>query len=80
MRFESFAEGLCAQVNAHRPIFPKKGPTIERLHEHIVETGHVLSGKHHEIYLSDIRRAAPEKWKTIVPAADTTGRIIEPFF
>ena len=23
-------------------------------------------GKHHEIYLSDIRRAAPEKWKTII--------------
>ena len=65
MRFESFAEGLCAQV-MHIGPFSEEGPTIERLHEHIVETGHVLSGKHHEIYLSDIRRAAPEKWKTIV--------------
>ena len=28
--------------------------------------GAKLAGKHHEIYLSDIRKAAPDKWKTII--------------
>jgi len=28
--------------------------------------GYEFNGKHHEIYLSDIRKAAPEKWKTII--------------
>ena len=65
MRFEPFKEGLSAQV-MHIGHFSEEGPTIERLHEYIAESGHVLSGKHHEIYLSDMRRAAPEKWKTIV--------------
>lgn len=39
---------------------------IEKVHRFIEETGRRMAGKHHEIYLSDIRRAAPEKWKTII--------------
>jgi len=31
-----------------------------------LHSGSQKIGKHHEIYLSDIRRAAPEKWKTVV--------------
>jgi Uncharacterized conserved protein len=42
------------------------GPTIERLHSFIAEQGYVRAGKHHEVYLSDPRRAAPEKMKTII--------------
>lgn len=42
---------------------------IEKLHNYIKENGNYSAkeiGKHHEIYLSDIRKAAPEKWKTII--------------
>ena len=40
-------------------------PAIEKLHRFIGAQGE-LRGKHHEIYLSDIRRSAPEKWKTLI--------------
>jgi hypothetical protein len=64
LRFESFTEGRCAQI-LHVGPFSEEGPTIERLHQHI-QSHAKLSGKHHEIYLSDIRKAAPDKWKTII--------------
>lgn len=41
-------------------------PTVEKVHSFIEENGSKRTGKHHEIYLSDIRRAAPEKWKIII--------------
>lgn len=65
MRYETFREGPSAQI-MHIGPFSEEGPTIEKVHDHIKSQGFALSGKHHEIYLSDIRRAAPEKWKTIV--------------
>ena len=65
LRLESYEEGLCAQI-MHLGPFTDEGPTIERMHRHIEEQGGKLRGKHHEIYLSDIRRAAPEKWKTVL--------------
>ena len=64
LRFETFHEGRCAQL-LHIGPFAEEGPTIERVHAFIGERS-ALRGKHHEIYLSDIRRAAPEKWKTII--------------
>jgi hypothetical protein len=65
VRFESFAEGKAAQM-MHIGPFSEEGPTIEKVHAFIEEKGAKRSGKHHEIYLSDLRRAAPGKWKTIV--------------
>ncbi|MBU0485351.1 MAG: GyrI-like domain-containing protein [Proteobacteria bacterium] len=65
VRFESFHEGRAAQT-MHLGPFSEEGPTIEQVHLSIKENGSQRSGKHHEIYLSDTRRAAPEKWKTIV--------------
>jgi hypothetical protein len=65
VRFESFKEGKAAQT-MHIGPFSEEGPTIERVHSYIEENGYQRDGKHHEIYLSDIRRAAPDKWKTIV--------------
>ena len=65
LRFEAFSEGNSAQV-MHIGPFSEEGPTIEKLHQFIEENGFNLSGKHHEIYLSDFRRAAPEKLKTIL--------------
>lgn len=65
LRFETFAEGTCAQT-LHIGPFSEEGPTIARVHQFIADHGYKLCGKHHEIYLSDIRRAAPEKWKTVI--------------
>ena len=67
LRLETFAEGPCAQV-LHVGPFSDEGPTIRRVHEFIGARG-ALTGKHHEIYLSDVRRADPAKWKTIIRQA-----------
>lgn len=64
LRLQQFTEGRCAQV-LHVGPFSEEGPTIRRLHE-FIEAGAVCSGKHHEIYLSDMRRTDPAKWKTII--------------
>jgi hypothetical protein len=65
MRFEPFREGRAAQV-MHLGPFAEEGPTIERIDRFIEERGGMRRGKHHEIYLSDFRRTAPEKLKTII--------------
>ncbi len=65
VRFASLTEGLCAQI-MHIGPFSAEGPTVERLHKFIADCGRKPAGKHHEIYLSDIRKAAPEKWKTLI--------------
>jgi len=65
VRFESFKEGKAAQI-MHIGPFSEEGPTVEKVHSFIEDNGSKRVGKHHEIYLSDIRRAAPEKWKTII--------------
>ena len=64
LRLEKFAEGRCAQI-LHIGPFSEEGPTIQRVHAFIEERS-ALAGKHHEVYLSDIRRADPRKWKTII--------------
>ncbi len=64
-RFESYTEGKAAQI-MHVGPFSEEGPTVRKVHDFMEENGYKHSGKHHEIYLSDIRRAAPEKWKTII--------------
>jgi hypothetical protein len=64
IRFEKFKEGRCAQT-LHVGPFSAEGPTIQRVHDYITSRS-ALKGKHHEIYLSDIRKAAPENWKTII--------------
>jgi hypothetical protein len=65
MRFKRFAEGLAAQV-LHIGPYGAEWSTIERLHAFIAEQRYERTGKHHEVYLSDPRRAAPEKLKTII--------------
>ena len=64
LRLEAFSEGRCAQT-LHIGPFSEEGPTIEKVHQ-FVESRSRLTGKHHEIYLSDIRKADPSKWKTII--------------
>ena len=65
LRFESFHEGLAAQI-LHLGPFSAEGPTVDRLHSLIREKGYEFIGKHHEIYLTDARRTAPEKMKTVI--------------
>jgi len=65
MRFETFAEGLSAQT-MHIGPFSEEAPTIERVHDFIAASGAQRTGKHHEIYLTDIRKADPTKWKTVI--------------
>ena len=65
LRFALFEEGEAAQI-MHVGPFSEEGPTIEKVHAFIEESGKVRRGKHHEIYLSDIRRADPAKWKTVI--------------
>jgi len=65
VRFETFAEGRAAQI-MHVGPYEAEGPTVERLHRFIEEQGYRLRGRHHEIYLGDPRRSAPEKLRTII--------------
>ena len=65
IRFAPYHEGPSAQIMYIGP-FADEGPTIQRLHDFIAESGHQLRGKHHEIYISDPRRTAPEKLKTVI--------------
>lgn len=64
LRLERFSEGRCAQT-LHIGPFSEEGPTIQRVHDYI-SAHSALTGKHHEIYLSDIRRGDPAKWKTVI--------------
>lgn len=66
LRLERFAEGLAAQV-LHLGPYRAEGPTIANLHAFIAEQGREPADKHHEIYLGDPRRSAPEKLNTIIP-------------
>ncbi len=65
VRLECYAEGLSAQI-LYFGAYKDEGPTIQRLHDYIHENRCELSGKHHEIYLGDPRRAAPDKLKTVI--------------
>ena len=65
LRFETFTEGKCAQI-MHIGPFSEEGTNIAKVHHFIAENGGELCGKHHEIYLSNIRRADPSKWKTVI--------------
>ncbi|MFO7697697.1 MAG: GyrI-like domain-containing protein [Anaerolineae bacterium] len=65
LRLETYAEGLSTQI-MYLGAYSDEGPTIARLHAWIGEQVYVLRGKHHEIYLGDPRRTAPDKLKTVI--------------
>lgn len=65
VRLECYCEGLSAQI-MHLGPFSEEGPTVAKLHDYIIDQGYKFSGKHHEIYLSDPRKATAEKMKTII--------------
>ena len=65
VRLERFREGRAGQV-LHRGPFSAEGPTVGRQRAFIAEQGLGLRGKHHEIYLTDFKRTAPERLKTVI--------------
>ena len=65
VRFELWTEGRCAQL-LHVGPYAAEGPSVLALHEAISAAGWRGHGRHHEIYLGDPRRAAPEKLRTIL--------------
>ncbi|MBI2936572.1 MAG: GyrI-like domain-containing protein [Thaumarchaeota archaeon] len=62
---EEFHEGLCVQI-MHIGPYSEEGRSIAKLSSFIEENNLRMRGHHHEIYLSDPRRTAPEKIKTII--------------
>ncbi|HVO77513.1 MAG TPA: GyrI-like domain-containing protein [Methanomassiliicoccales archaeon] len=65
VRFEEFKEGKAAQI-MHIGRYDQETQNIEKIVKHIHSLGKKVSGKHHEIYLSDPSRVPPEKMKTVV--------------
>lgn len=66
LRLEDFEEGLSVQI-MHTGPYADEAPTIARLHgEFLPQNGLVENGHHHEIYLGDPRRTAPERLKTVL--------------
>jgi hypothetical protein len=65
VRLESLEEGRAAQI-LHRGPFSAERPTLERLYDFIRVNGFMPVGKHHEIYLTDPQRTAPDRLRTII--------------
>lgn len=68
VRLAQYNEGMVAQI-MHIGPYSEEHPTIMKLHDFIEENGGHFDGhtqKHHEIYLSDPRKAKPETMKTVI--------------
>ncbi|WP_369138310.1 GyrI-like domain-containing protein [Modestobacter versicolor] len=66
VRLERFTEGRSAQV-LHVGPYDDEGPVLQRLHEEFLPAhGLVPVGRHHEVYLSDARRTAPARLRTVL--------------
>lgn len=69
---EDFTEGPCVQT-LHVGSYDDETAVLAELHEkYLPKSGFVMRGLHHEIYLSDPRKTAPEKLKTILRQPVTT--------
>lgn len=66
LRLEVLSEGRCVQT-LHVGPFDDEAAVLEQMHDQFIPgQGLRMVGKHHEIYLSDFRRTAPEKQRTIL--------------
>lgn len=66
VRLETLEEGRCVQT-LHVGSFDDEGPVLDDIHHRFIpEHGLVMTGRHHEIYLSDLRRVEPAKLRTIL--------------
>ena len=66
LRFDTLEEGLCLQA-LHIGSYDEEGPLLAKLHNEIMPAErYAFAGRHHEIYLGDPRKTAPEKLKTLL--------------
>lgn len=69
VEFLSTEEGLCVQM-MHIGPYDAEPATVARMNQYLADNGYVndfsTTRLHHEIYLSDVRKVAPEKWKTVI--------------
>ena len=65
LRFEAYHEGLAVQILYTGP-YDQEAPTITEMHKFIKSSGYQTNGKHHEIYIGDVRKTPPEKLQTIL--------------
>ena len=66
VRLETLDEGLCVQT-LHIGSYDDEGPVLARMHDEFIPAeGLVMTDRHHEIYLSDARKVAPERLRTIL--------------
>jgi hypothetical protein len=69
LRLDTFEEGPCVQT-MHIGPYATEPETLEKMHAFMAKNGYTdlvgNGGLHHEIYLGDPRRAAPEKLKTVL--------------
>ncbi|KNY07940.1 GyrI-like domain-containing protein [Microbacterium sp. GCS4] len=66
VRLEPLDEGLCVQT-LHIGSYDDEAPVLAEMHEKFIpDNGLRMTGRHHEIYLGDPRRSAPEKLRTIL--------------
>lgn len=67
--FLTWEEGLCVQI-LHVGPFDDEPASVARMDGYLAENGYENDFSdqrfHHEIYLSDARKVAPEKWKTVI--------------
>lgn len=66
LRLEMLDEGTCVQT-LHRGSYDDEADILDQMHHQFIpEHGLRMTGKHHEIYLSDVRKVAPDKLRTIL--------------
>jgi hypothetical protein len=66
VRRETLHEGRCVQT-LHVGPFDDEAPVLARMHDEVIpERGLRMRGRHHEVYLGDPRRVAPERMRTIL--------------
>jgi hypothetical protein len=65
VRFETYHEGTCVQI-MYIGSYADEHSTIMCMHDHATREGYRIDGKHHEIYLGDPNKTAPERLKTIL--------------
>lgn len=66
LRLENYNEGKSVQI-MHIGAYSDEAPTLARLHKEFLPENNLMpNGHHHEIYLNDPRRVAPEKLKTVL--------------
>lgn len=79
VEFLTIEEGLCVQC-MHIGPFDEEPATVGKMDKYLLDNGYENDFSdvrlHHEIYLSDARRVAPEKWRTVIrhPVRERAGK------